>query len=56
MPGRSSPEARKRRVERTAHGEQLTMQMFLALLLVHLLLEKIRAGATPPVVVLNGED
>jgi len=32
----ASLEAKKRRVERALHGEQLTMQVFLALLLVHL--------------------
>ena len=36
MPGSSSPEAKKRRVGRAIHDEQLTMQVFLALLLVHL--------------------
>jgi len=36
MPGTSSLEAKKRRVERALHGEQLTMQVFLGLLLVHL--------------------
>jgi hypothetical protein len=36
MPGSSSPEAKKRRVERTVRDERLTMHVFLALLLVHL--------------------
>ena len=36
LPGTSSPEAKKRRVERAVHDEQLTAQVFLALLLVHL--------------------
>jgi hypothetical protein len=36
MPGRSSPEAKKRRVERAIRDEQLTMHVFLALLFVHL--------------------
>ncbi len=36
MPGSSSPEAKKRRVERAVRDEQLTMHVFLALLLVHL--------------------
>ncbi len=35
MPGSSSAEAKKRRVGRAIHDEQLTMQVFLALLLVH---------------------
>jgi len=36
MPGISSLEAKKRRVERAVHDQQLTLQVFLALLLVHL--------------------
>lgn len=36
LPGSSSPEAKKRRVERAVHDEQLTAQVFLALLLVQL--------------------
>jgi len=36
MPGTSSAEAKKRRVERAVHDGQLTIQVFLALLLVHL--------------------
>ncbi|WP_161884417.1 transposase [Deinococcus alpinitundrae] len=36
MPGDSSLEAKKRRVERAVHDEQLTMQVFLALVLIHL--------------------
>jgi len=36
MPGTSSAEAKKRRVERAVHDEQLTLQVFLALLLIHL--------------------
>ena len=36
MLGGSSPEAKKRRVERAIRDEQLTMHVFLALLLVHL--------------------
>lgn len=36
MPGKSAAEAKKRRVERAIHDEQLTAQVFLALLLVHL--------------------
>ncbi|WP_084047240.1 IS4 family transposase [Deinococcus hopiensis] len=36
LPGISSTEAKKRRVERAVHDEQLTAQVFLALLLAHL--------------------
>ena len=36
LPGTSAPEAKKRRVERAVHDEQLTAQVFLALVLVHL--------------------
>jgi len=36
LPGTSTLEAKKRRVERAVHDEQLTAQVFLALLLVHL--------------------
>lgn len=36
MPGTSSPEAKKRRVERAVHDEQLTPQVFLALMLAQL--------------------
>lgn len=36
LPGSSSPEAKKRRVERTIRDEQLTAQVFLVLLLVQL--------------------
>jgi len=36
LPGTSSPEAKKRRVERTIRDEQLTSQVFLALLLLQL--------------------
>ena len=36
LPGTSSTEAKKRRVERAVHDEQLTAQVFLALLLAHL--------------------
>ena len=36
LPATSTPEAKKRRMKRAVHDEQLTAQVFLALLLVHL--------------------
>jgi len=41
MPGMSSLEAKKRRVGRAVHDEQLTMQVLLALLLIHLPPDKV---------------